>query len=154
MLAQHHVDQGAVAINRAIQIPPAAVHPDIGFVDIPATAYAAFASAAQILCQCRRELCLPITDGLMAENKTADEEHLGQIPQAELVAQPPEHHESDHVTRVLRPVQRASAALVELLAATAAEPTIALRRALRSFPDGCRSIHRTPHRASSQTGRG
>src|SRR5271165_7496773 len=137
MLAQHHVDQGAVAINRAIQILPASVHPDIGFVDVPATAYAAFASAAKILCQCRRELCLPITDGLMAEDKPADQEHLHQIPQTELVAQPPEHHESDDVTRVLRPVQRAGAALVELLPAPAGEPTIALRRALRSFPDGC-----------------
>ena len=45
---------------------------------------------------------------------------------------PPEHHESNDITRVLGSVQEAGAALVELLAAvTAAEPAIALRRALR-----------------------
>src|SRR5262249_38388332 len=44
----------------------------------------------------------------------------------------PEHHESNDITRVLGSVQEAGAALVELLAAvTAAEPAIALRRALR-----------------------
>ena len=43
------------------------------------------------------------------------------------------------VARVLRPVQQTRAALVELLRAIeAAEPAIALGRALRSFPDGCR----------------
>src|ERR1700753_908702 len=43
----------------------------------------------------------------------------GQIAQAEFVAQPPEHHERDDVGRVLRPVQQALAALIELFATVA-----------------------------------
>src|ERR1700722_18803887 len=46
--------------------------------------------------------------------------------------------------------RKAGAALVELLAAvTAAEPPIALRRALRPMPDGRGSTCRAPHPASS-----
>jgi len=73
VLAQHHVDQGAIAIKRAIQILPTVVDRDIRLVDISA-------APTKILCQCRRKLCLPITDGLMAEDKLADEEQLGSRP--------------------------------------------------------------------------
>jgi hypothetical protein len=34
-----------------------------------------------------------------------DQEYLAQIPQAQLVAQAPEHHDGDDVGRKLRPVQ-------------------------------------------------
>jgi hypothetical protein len=101
-------------------------------IDVPASADSAFASPTEVLCQCRRELGLPIPHGLVAENEASDQEHLGQITQAELVAQPPEHHESNDIARVLGSVQQAGAALVELLATlAAAESAIALRRALR-----------------------
>jgi hypothetical protein len=57
-----------------------------------------------------------------------------QVAQAELIAQAPEHHERDDVGGKLRPVQQAAAALVELLATgTAAEPAVALDRALWSL---------------------
>ena len=43
-----------------------------------------------------------------------------------------EHHESDHIWRVLGPVQRATTAFVELLGArAAAEPAVTLDGALR-----------------------
>src|SRR6202034_2551741 len=44
MLAQPDVNQGAVAINRPIQIPPSAPHPDIRLINVPAGANPAFAS--------------------------------------------------------------------------------------------------------------
>ena len=52
MLAQHRVNQGAVAINRAIQISPVAVYADIRSVDVPAAADFAPASAAKTIHQC------------------------------------------------------------------------------------------------------
>ena len=39
VLAEHDVDQGAIAIDRTIERSPIAVHPNIRFVDIPATGY-------------------------------------------------------------------------------------------------------------------
>src|SRR3954451_15565964 len=82
----------------------------------------------------------------MAEHDATHGEHLGQIAQAQFVAQAPEHHERDDVGRVLRPVQHAAAALVELLAArAAAEPAVALGGALRSLRHGLRPTFYTPH---------
>src|ERR1700735_5057308 len=49
MLAQPDVNQGAVAINRPIQIPPSAPHPDIRLINVPAGANPAFASPTQVL---------------------------------------------------------------------------------------------------------
>jgi hypothetical protein len=37
----------------------------------------------------------------VAEHEAADEEHLGQVPQGELVAQAPEHHERDDIAGIL-----------------------------------------------------
>jgi hypothetical protein len=36
------VDQGAIAIDRAIQIPPTTTHPNVCVVDVPASADFAF----------------------------------------------------------------------------------------------------------------
>src|SRR3954451_11070304 len=48
--------------------------------------------------------------------------------------------------RILGPVQQGAGALVELLGArAAAEPAIALGRALRSLRDGLRSTFQAPH---------
>src|ERR1700747_813270 len=80
VLTQHHVDQGASAIDRAIQIPPTTTHPNICLVDVPASADFAFSSPTQVFTQCRGEFGFPITDGLTAEDEPADQEHFGQIP--------------------------------------------------------------------------
>jgi hypothetical protein len=70
----------------------------------------------------------------MAEDDAADQEHLGQITQGKLIAQAPEHHEGDDVAGILRPVQRASTPLVELLASSAtAKPAVTLSGALAPF---------------------
>ena len=42
VLTQHHVNQGASAIDRAIQIPPTTTHPNVCLVDVPASADFAF----------------------------------------------------------------------------------------------------------------
>jgi len=105
VLAEHDVDQGAISIDRAVEVLPLAVHTNVRLVDIPTTTDFAPSASPEILRQCGRELGLPIADRLIAEYDAADQEHLDEIPQTELVAQPPKHHERDHVARVLRPVQ-------------------------------------------------
>ena len=140
MLAEHDVNQGAVAIDRAIQIPPSAPHQDIRLVNVPAGANPASASPTQVLGKRRRQLCLPIAHRFIAEDEPAGQEHLGQIPQAQLVPQPPEHHECDDIARILHTVKQADAAFVELLAAVPAPvPAIALRGPLRPLADRRRS---------------
>ncbi len=53
----------------------------------------------------------------MVEHDAANQEHLSQISQTKFVAEPTWYHERDHVTRMLRPVQQATAPFVELLPA-------------------------------------
>src|ERR1700746_1708060 len=68
VLTQHYVDQGASAIDRAIQIPPTPTHPNVCLVDVPAPADFAFSSPTQVLSQCGGEFGFPITPGLIAED--------------------------------------------------------------------------------------
>src|ERR1700758_3046786 len=48
--------------------------------DVPASADFAFSSPTQFLIQCWGEFGFPITDGIIAEDEPADQEHLGQVP--------------------------------------------------------------------------
>ena len=72
------------------------------------------------------ELGFPLPHRFVAENEATGQEHLRQIPQAQLVAQAPKYHEGDDIAGVLRLVQHIGAALVELLAAfTTADGSLA-----------------------------
>ena len=89
VLAQHDVDQGTVAIDRAIQIPPPASHSNVRLIDLPAATDPALAFAAQVLGQSRGELGFPLPHCLVGEDEAAGQEHLRQVPQAQLVPQAP-----------------------------------------------------------------
>jgi hypothetical protein len=56
VLTENHVDQGAIAIDRAVEVLTTAVYPKIRLVEIPATADFALSASAKFLRQCRREL--------------------------------------------------------------------------------------------------
>ena len=49
----------------------------------------------------------------MGELKASLQKHLGQIAQAQLVPQPPQHNEQNNISGVLQKVERGSRALVE-----------------------------------------
>src|SRR5215470_15512173 len=116
--------------SRSIQVAPAAMDLEVGFVDIPAlarTTSCAVTPLAQHLAHHGQQLRLPLPDALMADGKPAQEHDLAEIPQCQPVAQPAEHHERDDVARQRGTVEDTVTALVELLAAVpASEPTIAL----------------------------
>jgi hypothetical protein len=56
MPAQPDVHQSTVAIDRAIEIPPSATHPDIRLINLPAWANPAFALPTQVLGKRWRQL--------------------------------------------------------------------------------------------------
>src|SRR5579872_1144964 len=146
MLTEHDVDKGAIAIDRAVQVLPLAMDPNIRLVDVPATADLALATSAQLLRQGGRELRLPIANRLVGEHEATGQEHLSQISQAEFVTESPKHHERNHIARILHPVQQATTPFVELLRAVqTTETAIALRGAFRALLDGKRSAFRAAH---------
>jgi hypothetical protein len=75
--------------------------------------------AAQALGQSRGELSSPLPHCLIGEDETAGQKHLRQIPQAELVAQAPEHHDGHDIARVMCLVQYVGTVFVELFATSA-----------------------------------
>jgi hypothetical protein len=140
MLAEHHVDQRARAIDGTVEITPLPVDLDIGLVDVPAPACLATSASPQIFRQHWRELGFPVANRFVTEHDAADQEHLGQITQGKLIAQAPKRHEGDDVTGVLRPVQNAGTPLIELLGAGAAtEPAVTLSSALTPFRNSRRA---------------
>src|SRR3954454_19010448 len=126
-LAQVNIDQVAVAVDRPVEIAPLPSDLDVGFIDVPAAADLAGPPLAQTLGEPRRQLGLPVPHRLVGEHEAADQEHLCQIPQAQLVTQSPEDHEKHDVGRDLDPVQRRTSSLVEPPPATPApEPPEAM----------------------------
>jgi hypothetical protein len=149
VLAEHGVDEIAVAVDGPIEIGPAAADLQVRLVHVPA-ATAGTAPAVPALTKvvgkkwC--ELRLPRADGLVTEDDPADEEHLAEVAQGQAVAQSPQHHERDDVGRVLGVVQHGAGALVVLLAAVAAaEPAVALGGALRPLGHHGRAAGHTVH---------
>src|SRR4028118_1159529 len=123
VLAQHGVDQVAVPVDGAVEVTPAAPDLQVSLVHEPgATAGTPLPTATppKFLGKDGRELRLPLAYRLVAEHDAALEEHLAEVAQGQAVAQPPQHHEGDDVARVLRPVQQAGTALIELPATVAA----------------------------------
>jgi len=58
------------------------------------------------------QLCRPLSNGLVAEDDAALEDHLAELLQREAIAQAPEHDRGDAIGRILGPVQHAGTALI------------------------------------------
>jgi hypothetical protein len=71
--AQHRVDEVPVAIDRPIQVAPAAIHLEIGFVDVPALTTYAVTPLAQRLAHHGQQFGLPLADAFMADGEPAQE---------------------------------------------------------------------------------
>ena len=95
--AQHRVHQIAFAINGAVQITLFAFDLEVGFVDIPAPTRFPLAFATDVPGQQRSKTFFPLPYGFMGELEPAQQKHLRQIPQAELVPQPAQHDLEDSV---------------------------------------------------------
>ena len=149
VLAQHHVDQVSVPVDRPVEVDPAAADLQVGLVDIPACpGYTALPepALAQRVAHDGQELRLPVPDGFVADLDPTQRHDLAQVPQGQPVAEPAEHHEGDDVAGQAGPVQHAPAALVELPpAGSAAGPPVAPRRRLRPLGYSCRPTAHAVH---------
>ena len=79
VLAEHHVHQRARAVDGTVEVAPAALELDVGFIDVPAPARLAAPAPPQVFGQGRSELRFPLAHRLVAEHEAADEKHLGQV---------------------------------------------------------------------------
>src|SRR6266568_4803127 len=94
-LAQHGINQIAIAINSTIQIAPCSMYFDIRLIHVPGGSGLSASLGTQLLCQKRSKTSLPVANCLMGEDPTTLQEHLGKIAQAQLVPQRSEEHTSE-----------------------------------------------------------
>src|SRR5262249_6927132 len=91
---------------------PAPIDPEVRLVRVPLRTALPVPLGPQPVSEQRGEAGLPLAHRLVREDEAALEEHLGQVAQAQLVAQPPEDHQQDEVGRVLQVVVRRAGPLV------------------------------------------
>ena len=80
-VAEAHVHQVPVSIDRPIEILSPSVNPHIGLVHVPTGSHRAVAPLPQGLAQQRGELALPVPHGFMGEDHATLQKHFGQVPQ-------------------------------------------------------------------------
>ena len=85
---------------------------DIRFIDMPGFAGLAVSPSTQLIRHERGKTGFPVSNRLMGEHKAALQEHLGQITQAQLVAQPPEDNEQDDIGGVFQKVEGGARAFI------------------------------------------
>jgi hypothetical protein len=145
-LAQPNVDQGTGTIDRPVQIAPTAIDLDVRLVSVPTLSDPSFTPTPEFVDQGWSEFGFPVADRFVRELNPANQEHLRQITQTQLVTESPEHHECDDVRRILSAVQDTSAALIELLPTNAApEAPVTLGRPLWPFGNLLRVTLNAPH---------
>ena len=89
-------------------------------VQIPGGTDAPTTPRAELLSDQRRESKLPHTNRLVGGDVATLQQQLGDVAEAQLVAQAPEHGEQYDVGRILQPVEECAGALVEAIPAGSA----------------------------------
>jgi hypothetical protein len=137
LLAQSGVHQIPIPIDGTIEITPFAMDADVRFIDVPRGSCLPASLSTQLIRHERGKTRFPVSNGLMRELKASLQKHLGQVTQAQLIPQPPQHNEQNNIGGVLQKVERRSGALVEgVLARRAAERPIPQQRFLGLFLGG------------------
>jgi hypothetical protein len=98
-LAQHGVDQPAVAVDGPVQVAQRPADLQVRLIHMPVPA-----AGAALPRRRRRSSSASSGASFASQSRTASwlktmprEEHLAQVPQRQAVAQPPQHHERDDV---------------------------------------------------------
>ena len=90
MFGQHGVDQGAIAVDCAVEIAPTAANLQIRFIDVQGLSSSAGPTTpplSHLMGQNGCELRLPLMDSLVAKDDAALEEHVGEVLQRASIAQ-------------------------------------------------------------------
>jgi len=128
------INQIAISIDGSIEIASFPFDGDGGFNHVPGPPYLATSLSSQLIRHERIKTGFPVSNGLMGELKAALHEHLGQVPRAQCVPEPPEDDQEHDVRGVFQKVERDFSTLIEgSLAVGAAEYSRAERGTFALF---------------------
>ncbi len=111
--AEHRLHQIPVRIDRAVERAPYALDRHRRLICVPLSARFAAPLTPSLRGQQRRDQRLPLPHRLVSEDKAPLQDHLGQVPRAEIVAEPPKHHQEDAVGGHPEIVERGTGPLVD-----------------------------------------
>jgi hypothetical protein len=133
-ITEANINEVAISIHRLVKVLPLALDTNIGFVHIPAVTDLTVTPLAKRLTEERRELAFPLPRGFMGNDDAPLEKHLRQIPQTQLIPKAPQDNQTDHIGRILQPVEGRSRPLIEAAPARAtAETAVAQFGAIRAL---------------------
>jgi hypothetical protein len=112
-LAYHRVNQVSITINGTIERAPVPVHFDVRFIDMPGGSCLSMSLFPSLVCYQGSKAGLRVSNGLMCEYEATLQEYLGQIPQARLVAQPPQDNKQNEIRRVFQKIEGCACAFIE-----------------------------------------
>jgi hypothetical protein len=125
-LTKHRVDQIALTINGTVQVAPFSLDLYVRLIDVPAPSNLASTFATQVLGKQRREALFPLPYRFVRKFEAAQQEHFGQVPQAQLITEPAEYHLEYDIGGKLQVIERTTSPLIELsFTLAAAEDSIA-----------------------------
>jgi hypothetical protein len=91
---------------------------DGGFIDVPGLACLSTPFGLQLLCNEWSKSLFPCPARLIAELSATFQKHLSEISQAQLVSEPPQDKQKDHIGGIFQEVERCSCALIEAVCAS------------------------------------
>jgi hypothetical protein len=117
-LAQARINQVAVGINSAVQRTPFPFDPDVGFIYVPGPPCLSASFGPQLLCKKWSKPRFPLPNRLMREHPSSLKEYLGEVSQTQLVPEPPQDNQENHIGGVFQKMKRCSCPLIEGLLAS------------------------------------
>ena len=147
VFTKHRVEQLTSAIDRSVQVAPAAGDLHVRLVDVPGPPRPPATARAKVGADERCESEFPGADGLVCHLVASLQQQFGDVPQPEFVAEAPEYGEQHDVRRKLQLIERRAGALVEAtMAIETREPSVSEGRSLLLPTDPGRFAVRTGHR--------
>ena len=151
VFTEHRVEQLTSAIDRSVQVAPAAGDLHVRLVDVLGPPRPPATARAKVGADERCESEFPGADGLACHLVASLQQQFGDVPQPEFVAEASGYGEQHDIGRKLQLVERRTGALVEAaLAVGTRKPSVSEGRSLLPPTDPGRFAVRTGHRRASR----
>jgi hypothetical protein len=113
LLTEARINQVAIGINGSIEITPFPLDPHVRFIHVPRLSCVSTSLGPQLLCNEWSKPHFPLPNCLIGEHPSSLEKHLGEVSQTQLVPEPPQDDQENHIGGVFQKVERCSCPLIE-----------------------------------------
>jgi hypothetical protein len=125
-LTQARIHQVSIGINGTREITPFSPHLHVRFIHLPRLPNVSASFGPQLLSNQWSKAPFPLPNSLIRTYQTPIKNHFSEISRAQLVPEPPQDNEKDHISGIFQESERRPCTLVEkVLASGTTEQAIA-----------------------------